>query len=173
MVAEDYHPQFYTATIYKWLHVLESPKAKQIVLDSLSFLVKNRRIIVYAFVIMPNHIHLIWQIQKGHKRADVQRDFLKYTAQQIKFLLQKDNPDKLDQFLVSLKDRKYQIWQRNSLSTDLWNPTFFEQKLNYIHNNPCQSKWQLSTVPEEYPYSSASFYYGGDSKYSFLTHDNE
>jgi REP element-mobilizing transposase RayT len=39
---------------------------------------------VYGFVIMPNHMHIIWQIAEGYKRENAQRDFLKYTAQKIK-----------------------------------------------------------------------------------------
>ncbi len=125
---------------------------------------------VYAFVIMDNHIHLIWQIQNGHKRSDVQRDFLKFTGQQIKFYLQIFYPDKLELYRVSLKDRQFQIWQRNSLSIDLWSQEFFQQKLEYIHNNPCRPKWQLSSNPENYLYSSASFYFNEDNRYPFLSH---
>jgi putative transposase len=42
----------------------------------LAFLVGNQRIHVYAFVIMGNHFHLIWQMMGEHKKANVQRDFL-------------------------------------------------------------------------------------------------
>ncbi|WP_237143994.1 hypothetical protein [Pontibacter pamirensis] len=38
---------------------------------------------------MPNHIHLLWKMEEPHKREDVQRDFLKYTSQQMKFVLKK------------------------------------------------------------------------------------
>lgn len=41
---------------------------------------------------MPNHIHLIWRILLPHKREDVQRDFLKYTAQKIKTDLGSHHP---------------------------------------------------------------------------------
>jgi REP element-mobilizing transposase RayT len=50
---------------------------------SLQFLVKEKRKGPNAFAIMSNHIHLIWQIQKGHTRGEVHRDFLKYTSQTI------------------------------------------------------------------------------------------
>ena len=73
------HPNFFTATIYEWIRVLEFEETKEIVLNSLSFLVKNKRAKVFAFVIMDNHIHLIWQVLDGHEVADVQRDFLKYS----------------------------------------------------------------------------------------------
>ena len=52
----------------------------------------------------------------------------------------------LGEFLVEAKDRTYQIWERNSLSIDLWTEKVFIQKLNYIHNN----------FAEEYLYSSGS-----------------
>ncbi len=60
----------------------------------------------YGFTIMINHIHLIWQIQSGFKREEMQRDFLKYTAQQILKDLQKAHPAVLPYFLVKAKDRK-------------------------------------------------------------------
>ncbi len=85
----EYYPQFFTATILEWKPLLKQDKYKDIIIDSLRFLVQQNRVKVYSFVIIPNHIHLIWQIQPGLKRENVQRDFLKYTAQKIKFDLLK------------------------------------------------------------------------------------
>ncbi len=119
---------------------------------------------------MPNHIHLIWQIQDGFVKEKIQQRFLKFTGQQLKFELIKANPDKLKDYHVNSKDREYQIWERNSLSIDLWTPAVFEQKLDYIHNNPLQEKWKLSAHPEDYKYSSAKFYYTGIDDFGLLTH---
>ncbi len=58
---------------------------KNIIVESMRFLVKDGRATIFGFVIMPNHIHLIWQIQDKHVRHKVQQSFLKYTAQQMKF----------------------------------------------------------------------------------------
>jgi len=44
------------------------------------------------------------------------------------------------------------------------------QKLNYIHQNPTQAHWNLGNSPEDYQYSSASYYYKQDSTFDFLTH---
>lgn len=63
-------------------------------------LVTQQRVIIYGFVIMSNHIHLIWQLQAGQKRADVQRDFLKHTAQTIKEHMLLHKPTELEAFLV-------------------------------------------------------------------------
>jgi putative transposase len=70
------------------------------------------------------------------------------------------------------KDRKYQFWERNSLSVDLWSPAVFTQKLDYIHNNPLQYKWKLAELPEDYKYSSANFYQSGHDEFDLITHYN-
>lgn len=93
------HPAFFTATIFESKKLLVPHKYKDIIIASLQFLVEKRRITVNAFVIMPNHIHLIWQMQFGHNRGAVQRDFLKYTAQRIKADLVKNHPQVLKMFL--------------------------------------------------------------------------
>jgi len=165
-----YYPQFFTATILEWKLVLKEDKYKDIIVSSLRFLVEHKRVKVFSFVIMPNHLHLIWQIQPGNEREDVQRDFLKYTAQKIRFDLMDNSPALLKQFEVAASDRKYQFWVRNTLSVDLYSHQTFVQKLNYIHHNPVHERWALSTVPEDYHYSSALFYETGADNWGFLTH---
>ena len=165
-----YHPQFFTATNLEWKHLLREDKYKEIIIDSFRFLVKNNRVKIYSFVIMPNHLHLIWQMQPGHERKHVQRDFLKFTAQQIRFDMQINHIEWLKEFAVNTKDRQYQFWERNPLSIDLYTESVFEQKMRYVHNNPCQQKWQLCKLPEEYHYSSALFYYTGIDNWGFLSH---
>jgi hypothetical protein len=75
--------------------------------------------------------------------------------------------------LLLLKDRTFQIWKRNSMSIDLIHEWFFEQKFEYLHNNPCQPHWQLATLSEDYKYNSASFYDTGEDRFGFLTHYSE
>jgi len=166
----DYHPQFFTATILEWKPLLKDDTYKDIIIESLLFLKKEQNIVVYGFVIMPNHIHLIWQIQDGYKRDKIQMRFLKFTAQKMKFKLVDTNDKRLDKFMVNAKDRQYQFWERNSLSIDLWSPDVFMQKLDYVHNNPLQDKWRLAEFPEDYKYSSAKFYETGYDEFDLITH---
>jgi putative transposase len=166
----EYYPQFFTATILEWKLLLKEDKYKDIITSSLQFLTANKRVVVYGFVIMPNHIHLIWQIAEGHKRENVQRDFLKFTAQQIKIDLEKFNPSLLREFRVNARDRVYQIWERNPLSIDIYSEKVMLQKLEYVHQNPVQERWSLSNEAEGYKYSSAQFYFKGASKWKFLSH---
>jgi putative transposase len=167
---EQQHIAFFTVTILEWKQLLRPDKYKDVIIDSLRFLVEKKRAIIYGFVIMPNHLHLLWKMEDPHKRENVQRDFLKYTAQQIKFDLAQNHQAVLEKFRVGAKDRQYQIWERNPLSVYCYTIPVTEQKLNYIHNNPIQEKWQLATLPESYYYSSARFYYENKDDFGFLTH---
>jgi hypothetical protein len=81
---------------------------------------------------MINYIHLVWHIQSPFCREDLQRNFLKYTAQQILKDLPKKHPAVLPHFLVNAKDRKNQIWERNPLSIELWS----REVIGYMHLNP-------------------------------------
>ena len=59
------YPNYFTATNLEWKMLLQPDKYKDIVVGSLRFLVEDLRIVLYAFVIMGNHIHLIWQMKAG------------------------------------------------------------------------------------------------------------
>ena len=142
---------------------------KDIIIDSLKFLVTNKRIMLNGFVIMSNHIHLIWQAQNGFSPSEVQLSFMKYTSQQMKRLLDKENPLLLEGFKVNKYDRTYQFWKREPLSIELFTPAVFYQKLEYIHNNPVRAG--LCKFAEEYYYSSAKFYKEGIDNFGILTHN--
>jgi hypothetical protein len=103
-----------------------------------------------------------------HNRVDVQRDFLRFTSQQILKSLRNQESPLLTQLLVNESDRKYQVWERNSLSVELRNPKIFKQKLEYIHSNPVKAG--LCVLPEEYKYSSAEFYEKNVNRWDFLNH---
>lgn len=167
---ETTHPFFFTASIKSWYKLLEPDKYKQVIIDSLQFLVNEQRVKVFAFIIMPNHIHIIWQMCNNHKKSNVQRDFLKYTAQKIKYDLIKNHPKVLAYFKVNQKGRDYQFWQNRPLSIELYTEKVFEQKLDYIHNNPIQEKWKLCINPEDYYFSSAAFYLLGTTDFAFISH---
>lgn len=75
----EYWPQFYTATIYKWQHLLAEDKHKDIIVESFRFLVTEKRIELNAFDIMSNHIRLVWQPMFGFTPSAIQSSFMKFT----------------------------------------------------------------------------------------------
>jgi len=52
------YPQLFTASIKGYYQLLQHDKYKDIVINSLRFLVEDKRIKLFAFCIMPDHIHL-------------------------------------------------------------------------------------------------------------------
>jgi putative transposase len=171
MLNAKQHAEFLTVTCLEWKHGLAEDRFKDIITDSLTFLANTKRVNIYAFVIMPNHFHLIWQVLGDQQRGDLQRDFLKFTSQQILKVLRNENSPLLLDLLVNAKDRKHQVWERNSLGVPLWSPEVFEQKLAYIHKNPVKAG--ICQYPEEYRYSSARFYEKNEKDWTFLTHHAE
>ena len=160
---------FWTSTVHQWTHLLKSEAYKKVIIDSLSNLVQRNKIKVYGFVIMPNHLHLLWEMLEMNGKEMPHASFQKYTAHIFQDGLRMDDPEMLKQFYVNEKERMYRFWQRDALAGMMTSREMAEQKLDYLHNNPLQSHWNLSKRPEDYYYSSASFYEIEESDFNFLT----
>ena len=105
--------QFFTATCLNWQNLLAHERHQQIIMDSLKFLVESNRIWLYGFVLMPNHIHLLWNSQEAWANKNIQQMFLKYTAQQMKFNLKDSgNNTELEKYRSTQQDREYHFWER-------------------------------------------------------------
>src|SRR4051794_4291528 len=111
-VGETY---FWTATINKWQHLLNEDSFKAIVIESLHNLSERNLIDVFAFIIMPNHIHLIWRVNSLNGKETAQVSFLKFTAHEFKKLLKTDAAA-LERYAVNAPNKKYEFWQRDSLA---------------------------------------------------------
>lgn len=172
-VPQEHHVQFFTAVCKDWLPLLQDNTTKVIVINALKFRVRQGQVKVCGYVIMPNHLHVIWRISKGFKKEDIQRDLLKFTAREILQQVKVSNPGLYTQLQVQAADRSHQVWKRDSMSIDLYTDKFFQQKLNYIHANPCQPKWNLVSHPADYCFSSAAFYDEGKDPFQLLTHFQE
>ena len=160
---------FSTSTILNWKPLLTKDGNKDIIISSWEHLVERKRINMYGFVIMPTHIHSIFSLCENNLLKDVQRDFGKYTAQQLICNIHLDETLSIEDYKSTQKDRNFQIWERRPLSIPIYNDKTFYQKLNYIHDNPCKGNWNLASSPEEYRYSSAKFYETGIDDWGFLT----
>ncbi|MES2798234.1 MAG: transposase [Bacteroidota bacterium] len=152
-------PSYLTAVCYDFKMLLADEQHKIVVINSLKYLVDAEQIIIYGYVIMSNHIHIIWHAIGIKTNEQLQRSLLKYTADEFKKCLKNTNEQFLAEFLVNKKDRNYQFWKRDSVQVDLYSEFFFRQKLEYIHMNPVRAG--LCALPEDYKYSSAVFYETG------------
>ena len=158
---------FFTATIHKWLPLLVQDNNQQLIIDYLKKLSDEGFITIYAFVLIPNHVHIIWQQNKLNGKETPQGSFLKYTAHEFLKKLKMSQQSVL--YEVNAANKKHEIWQRDSLSIEIYNRAVAMQKLQYIHFNRVSKKWQLAKDDLEYYFSSARFYETGVEEFGFLT----
>lgn len=160
---------FWTATINKWQHLLKADEYKNIIVSSLNYLSDAGKVDVFVFVIMPNHLHLIWRIKNQNGKETTPGSFLKYTAHEFKKMIVNSNGlINLSNYAVDTVNKSYEFWQRDSLAVHLYTRDVAYQKMDYIHLNPLATHWQLAKEPCEYQYSSAKFYEKGIKEFSFL-----
>jgi REP element-mobilizing transposase RayT len=164
---------FSTYTNLNWNLVLEADEYKEIIADSLRFLVNNGRATVYGFVIMPNHVRVIWKINEGHKLSEVQRNLLKFAEQMVRFKILRSKGNTDPDLLFNVYDKKTQVWKRKGTSLSLGTYEDIVQKLSYIHKDPTNKKWDLCGSMDKYKYSSFRFYLNGDREFEFLTNISE
>lgn len=157
---------FITATVVDWVDVFSGKAYRNIVIASLSFCIKNKGMILYGYVIMSNHIHLIVQSNEG-KLSDLIRDFKKFTAKSILETIENEPESRRDWMLKRFefackshsRNEKYQFWQYGNHPEEIYTEKFLWQKLDYIHLNPVRAG--IVEKASHYLYSSASNYVYG------------
>ena len=162
----DFQPEnlcFVTTTVVSHLHLFERDVMKRLILDAMDNFRLHGRWKIFCFVIMPNHIHIIVQFIKEDPMADVLRDFKKLTSDRVlRFLKAENNQQTLATLATKVphpEKQSYKVWEDGYNAKDVFSPDFLRQKMEYIHNNPCQPHWNLTDAPENYLWSSARFYH--------------
>ena len=156
----DTLPYFITATSVNWLPLFSNPEIAKIIFDSLAFLQKEKRIILYAYVLMENHLHLIAAADNlskelaNFKSLTARQSIDHYTAQDNRFILKQLASNKL----THRTDRDYQFWQEGDHPEQIHSQEMFEQKVQYIHRNPVRRGYV--DEPEHWRYSSARNFAG-------------
>ncbi len=159
---------FVTATVVDWVDIFSRPTYKHIVLESLIYCQQNKGLKIYAWVLMTNHLHMIVGSNDENKVSDIMRDFKKFTSKKIIEYLQTDNQESRREWMLNRFEyagrnneriKHYKFWQDGNDAQEIYLNDYFEQKLNYIHENPVKA--EIVNKAEEYRYSSAIDYAGG------------
>lgn len=155
---------FVTTTAVKHTHLFHRDVIKRIIIDSLHHLHTTRKMKLFVFVVMPNHIHIIAHFSEEYPLSDVMRDFKKFTARQIYRQFSVEGNSKMLGMLRKEGEKvkqDYKVWEDGYDARDVFSIDFLQQKMDYIHHNPCQPQWKLVESPEEYLWSTAGFYLAG------------
>ena len=160
----DFNPDnlyFVTTSAVQHHHLFIRDVMKRLVVDSLDCMRLRERLKLYAFVIMPNHLHVIIQCRAEDPLANVIRDLKKHIADRIiRHYRVEGNQSVLDVLALAVTrpdKQRYKVWEDGYDARDIFSPEFLRQKMTYMHNNPCQPHWNLVERPEDYIWSSARF----------------
>ena len=164
-IRNQYYTYYLTLTIVGWADIFTRKIYKDLLIDSLIYCQKEKGLIVYAYVIMSNHIHLIAAAQKESKGLSaILRDFKRHTAKQILETI-KTQPESRRDWLLNLfayhakyngNNSNYQVWIQHNHPIELISPKWILQKLNYVHLNPVRAG--IVQEADHYVYSSAANY---------------
>ncbi|WLD23486.1 transposase [Flavobacterium dauae] len=155
------------ATVY-WIDVFTRDMYFSIITASLDYCRKNKGMEIYGYCIMPSHIHLIFRSAEADPSGLI-RDFKGFTSRKMLKTIEENAQESRKEWMLwmfekaakknsNVKNR--QFWQQNNKPIELWSLKVFEQKLNYIHNNPVVSGFV--TNPVDWKYSSARNYGNND-----------
>lgn len=159
---------FVTDTVVDWVDIFTRPVYKYIILNSLTYCQKEKGLIIYAWVLMSNHLHAIIGSQGENKVSDIWRDFKKFTSKEIVNTLKNDPQESRREWMLNRfeyagrndkKIKNCKFWQEGNDAQAIFLNDYFNQILNYIHQNPVKA--ELVNRAEDYRYSSAPDYAGG------------
>jgi len=160
---------FLTLTAEKWIDVFTRKNHRDAVINSIKYCQKEKGLIIFAYVIMSNHIHLIANTHEPFLLKDAIRDLKKFTAKKIVQQIIEEPESRrewmLPLFELETKDRQgkpqHKFWQEGNHAIELYSEKFVWTKINYIHHNPVEAGYVKE--PQEWLYSSATNYYGMES----------
>jgi REP element-mobilizing transposase RayT len=167
---------FITITCFKWMPLLELTKSYDLVYKWFDYL-KSKGHYITGYVIMPNHLHALIAFQNGDKSINkIIGDGKRFIAYEIVKRLQQQNErnvlNELGQAVEtadSRRGKKHEVWEDSFDWKECRTYAYLNQKLHYMHANPCTGKWNLAMSPVKYTYSSAGYYAGDGSGYP-VTH---
>jgi len=155
---------FLTLTVVGWMDVFTRKNHKLAIINSLKFCQQNKGLEIFAWCLMPSHLHMIARSDGTEELVNIIRDFKKFTSRKIVSQIEEEPESRkewmLKYFEYSGKHLKgiknFKFWQNGNHAEIIYSTKFFYNLLSYIHNNPVQD--MIIEKPEEYMFSSARNY---------------
>lgn len=156
---------YITITNYKWISLFDITHSYDLVYKWFDYLKENGNYLI-GYVIMPNHLHVIIGFRNTGKSINTiignAKRFLAYGI--IGRLKDKDEVELLESLMQGVKHtdkqrgKQHEVFEASFDWKECISDGFMQQKLDYMHNNPCSGKWKLVENPSDYLHGSAAFY---------------
>jgi putative DNA methylase len=137
------------ATVEKYLNAgygachLREPRIGQFVEGAFLFF-DGKRYRLFAWVVMPNHVHVLIQLREGYPMHKIIHSWKSFTANEANKLLGLKGP----------------FWYHEYYDRFIRDQRHFDNAVRYIHENPVKAG--LVEKPEDWPFSSARFWQRGE-----------
>ncbi|HEV7642515.1 MAG TPA: transposase [Pyrinomonadaceae bacterium] len=158
-VSRDTPAYYLTSVAHNRLLVFQTDKIKEIVCKALDEARDSAHILIFAYVVMPDHIHLITDGVRSI--AEVLRFTNGIIAKRVIDYLKENN---FESSLAKLRRQegerrhKYSLFEHHPNAFRITGEETFMQKVNYIHLNPVRAGFAES--PDDYLYSSSRLWQG-------------
>jgi putative transposase len=139
---------FVTGNVRDRYPIFRQEKACRAFLEEFQILKLKRDCRLIAFVIMPDHFHLIVNPRDG-KIREWTGALKSLSAKRLTEIASKD--------LFLKSETENRVWQESFKDLPLWSDWMIWQKINYIHNNPLKAN--LAKSAKDYRWSSFRGFY--------------
>lgn len=152
---------FLTITVVEWVNVFTRRIYNDFISNCLIHCQQQKGLEIFAYVLMTNHLHLVVR-SNTHPLGDVLRDFKTYSSKKMIRMIKDNAQESRKEWMLALfrkhglmnpVNKNFQFWQNENYPVVLDNPVIFQQKLDYVHQNPVRAG--LVDEPQHYVYSSA------------------
>ena len=155
---------FVTLTTVGWVDVFTRLNQKLALINSLAYCQKHKGLVIFAWCLMPSHLHMLCRVEQKGGLSDLLRDFKKFTSKQVVRLVMEE-PESRREWMLKLfrdscahlkKEQEYKVWQDGNHAVEVFSNQCIYEKLEYIHRNPVEE--MIVANPEDYFFSSARNY---------------
>jgi REP element-mobilizing transposase RayT len=145
---------YFTAVTHHRLEIFRTDTLKQILCDAYNEARKRHGILILAYVIMLDHVHLLTSSSREMK--DVLRLINGISARRvIQYLKDGNFQTSLFKLRGELRERnlRHSVWHHHTDSLEIIGEDTFRQKVEYIHSNPVKAG--MVEKATDYRFSSA------------------
>ena len=152
---------FVTLTVVGWMDVFTRAEYCELIVENLNYCVANKGLGIYSYVLMPSHLHMVAYAEKPLNH--ILRDFKSFTAKCIIEAIKNNATESRKEWMLYMfqffakkfgDSQENHFWQNGNHAIALdGKPDWFQQKMNYIHQNPIAAR--MVDEAEHYPWCSA------------------
>ncbi len=167
---------FTTSTVVGWVDVFTRDMYRGILLDSMRFCQANQGLVIHAWVLMTDHLHMICSCKPDKELALVIRNMKSFTAMRIiNAIINNPEESRKENMLnvfesegkKSSSNFRYKFWKHENHPILLDSILVYNQRINYLHWNAVTAGF--ITEPWHWKLSSATDYFTAEKGMLDLT----